>query len=214
MHHEDGGRSLRTNYVLIDFESVQPSALDALAQDDYRVLVFVGATQAKLPFDLVSALQRMGERARYVKMSGSGPNALDFHIAFYIGELAAQDPTAFFHIISKDSGFDPLIRHLKSRHVFAVRSASIEDMPQIKVSPKRAAEDRARAFVESLRQPKSTRPRTDASLRRHISTFFQKQQLGASEVDAVVAAMIGAGHITVENGKVAYLGCPPILGPR
>lgn len=195
---------MRTNYVLIDFESVQPTSLDTLAQDHYRVIVFVGATQAKLSFDLVSALQRMGERAQYVKMSGSGPNALDFHIAFYIGELAAQDPTAFFHIISKDTGFDPLIRHLKSRHVFAVRSASIEEMPQIKVSPKKAAQDRARVFVDLLRQPKSTKPRTDVSLRRHISTFFHKQQLGADEVDAVVAAMIGAGHITIEDGRVSY----------
>ncbi len=195
---------MRTNYVLIDYESVQPPSLGVLAQDHYRVIVFVGATQSKLPFDLVSALQAMGERAQYVKMSGAGPNALDFHIAFYIGELAAQDPTAFFHIISKDTGFDPLIRHLKSRHVFAVRSASIEEMPLIKVTPKKAAQDRARVFVDLLRQPKSTKPRTDASLRRHLATYFKKQELGADEIDAVVAAMIGDGHISITDGKVSY----------
>lgn len=195
---------MRTNYVLIDLESVQPASLSALEQDAYRVIIFVGASQAKLPFDVVSSIQRMGERAQYLKISGSGHNALDFHIAFYIGELAASDPTAFFHVISKDSGFDPLIRHLKARHIFAARSASIEEMPQVKATPKKSAQERARVFALALGQPKSTKPRTDKTLMRHIATHFKKQQLSELEVAAVVSAMREAGFITVVDGKVTY----------
>jgi hypothetical protein len=103
---------LRTNIVLIDFESVQPASLSVLAADHFKLKVFVGATQNKLPFDLVTAMQRMGERAEYVKIAGVGPNALDFHIAYYIGRISSSEPDAFFHIISKDTGFDPLIQHL------------------------------------------------------------------------------------------------------
>jgi hypothetical protein len=190
---------------MIDFESVQPASIDSLEQDQHRVLVFVGATQAKLPYEVVSAIQRMGERAQYVKISGSGPNALDFHIAFYIGELSAQDPTSHFHIISKDTGFDPLIRHLKTRHISAARAASIEDMrPQAKMGPKKSAQERARVMVDALRQPKSTKPRTDKTLARHIAAHFQKQQLTEQEVLAVVAAMQSAGYARVADGKVTY----------
>jgi hypothetical protein len=96
---------LRTNFVLIDFESVRPEALDPLAQEHFKVIVFVGANQAKVPFEVASALQRMGSKAEYVKITGNGPNALDFHIAYYIGQLAASEPTAYFHIISKDQQF-------------------------------------------------------------------------------------------------------------
>jgi len=195
---------VRANVVLIDFESVQPASLAALEQDHYRVLVFVGATQARLPFETVSAIQRMGDRAQYVKISGTGPNALDFHIAFHIGEIAAQDPTAFFHVISKDTGFDPLIRHLKSRHIFAARSASIEDMPLATVSPKKSTDQLAMAFLESLRQPKSTKPRTDKTLARHIAAFFAKQQLAEAEIAAIVKALQVVGHIKVVEGKVTY----------
>jgi len=190
--------------VLIDFESVQPQSLAALEQDHYRVIVFVGATQAKLPFEVVTAIQRMGDRAQYVKISGSGPNALDFHIAFYIGQIAAQDPTTFFHIISKDTGFDPLIKHLKARHIFAARSASIEEMPQAKPSSKKLASERAQMFAESLRQPKSTKPRTVETLGRHIVTFFKKQQLSADEVAAVIADLQRLGYVSVLLGKVTY----------
>jgi hypothetical protein len=81
---------LRPNIVLIDFESVQPASLEALAADHFRLKVFVGATQSKLPFNLVTAIQRMGERAEYIKIAGVGPNALDFHIAYYIGRIACD----------------------------------------------------------------------------------------------------------------------------
>ena len=71
-------RNLRTNYVLIDFESVQPESLAALEHDHFKVLVFVGATQTKVSFKLASEMQRMGDKAEYIKIAGSGPNALDF----------------------------------------------------------------------------------------------------------------------------------------
>lgn len=195
---------MRTNVVLIDFENVQPQSLAALEQDHYRVFVFVGATQAKLPFEVVSAIQRMGDRAEYIKISGTGPNALDFHIAFYIGQIAAHDPTTFFHIVSKDAGFDPLIRHLKTRHIFAARSASIEEMPQAKPGSKKLARERAEMFAESLRQPKSTKPRTSETLSRHITTFFKKQQLSGEEVALVVEVLQVAGYLSMVDGKVAY----------
>lgn len=135
---------MRKNIVLVDFESVQPESLAALAQDHFRVLLFVGSAQAKLPFELAAAMQRMGDRAEYVKISGTGPNALDFHIAFYIGQLAAQDPAAFFHIVSKDKGHDPLIRHLKSKRILAGRSATIDAIPLVKAGNTKTAEERAR----------------------------------------------------------------------
>ena len=114
-------RTMRPNIVLIDYESVQPAALELLARDHFRVLVFVGATQHKLPFDLVAAAQRLGPRAEYIKIAGVGRDALDFHIAYYVGKLAAADRTEFFHIISKDGGFDPLILHLKEQNIFCGR---------------------------------------------------------------------------------------------
>jgi PIN domain len=204
MHHWIGGLGVRTNVVLIDFESVQPVSLAALEQDHYRVMVFVGATQAKLPFEVVSAIQRMGDRAEYVKISGAGPNALDFHIAFYIGQLASQDPTIFFHVISKDAGFDPLIRHLKSRHIFAARSETIDDIPLVKAAGNQSSAERAKVFVAQLRQPKSTKPRTDRTLARAIATFFQKQKLTDAQVAEVVASMQKSGHVRIVDGKVAY----------
>lgn len=119
----------RINYVLIDHENVQPTDLALLNRDDVRLWVFVGAGQTRLSSDLAIQMQAMRERADYVRISGNGSNALDFHIAFYIGQLVRDDVRGFFHIISKDTGFDPLVEHLKARKVFACRSAAISQMP-------------------------------------------------------------------------------------
>ena len=105
------------NYVLIDFENVQPKNLEILSKHPFNVYVFVGASQAKITYEFAVAMQQLGENAKYVKIGGNGKNALDFHLAFYVGELATKDPEAYFHVISRDTGFDPLIKHLRSRKI-------------------------------------------------------------------------------------------------
>lgn len=103
---------MTTPFFLIDFENVQPKALDRLKPGAARIKVFLGQHQGKLMLELVQALQPFGADAEYIQIQGSGPDAVDFHIAFYIGRLAATHPGATFNIISKDKGFDPLVKHL------------------------------------------------------------------------------------------------------
>ncbi len=194
---------MRTNYVLIDFENVQPSALDALAQDHFKLMVFVGASQSKVPFETAAALQQLGERAEYVKISGNGSNALDFHIAYYIGKLAAADSSAFFHIVSKDTGFDPLVQHLKSHGVLAGRVKDISDIPLVKTSTAKTPSERNQATLTWLQQTKASKPRTVKTLSSTVSSLFQKQ-LTEEQVAAIVQWLAAEGHLVVTGTKVAY----------
>lgn len=194
---------MRTNHVLIDFESVQPDSLDALEQDHFKVYIFVGANQVRLPFAVADAIQRMGSRASYIKISGNGSNALDFHIAFYIGQLAAADGSAYFHIISKDTGFDPLIQHLKSRNIFAGRVTTVAEIPLVKIANSKSPEDRLTAVVQRLRQMKAAKPRTLKTLRSTIASLFQKQ-LSDAEIDSLVKALSARKIATLSANKVSY----------
>ncbi|MFC0679817.1 PIN domain-containing protein [Lysobacter korlensis] len=119
-------------YYLIDFENVQPKALDRLRPGEARIKVFLGQQQTKLMLDLVQALQPFGSDAEYISITGSGPDAVDFHIAYYIGRLAVEEPGATFRIISKDKGFDPLVCHLTARGIGCQRLA---ELPQPGASP-------------------------------------------------------------------------------
>jgi hypothetical protein len=146
---------MRTNYILIDFENVQPEAIELIPPEQFKVIVFVGAHQHKLPFEIAAALQKFGNRAEYVRISGHGRNALDFHITFYLGQLTSSDPAGFFHILSKDTGFDPLIEHLRGKKILIDRVDNIVKIPQIRVSNCKSSSEQADIVLVRLRQLKS-----------------------------------------------------------
>lgn len=122
-------------FFLIDFENVQPKRMDRLNPGSSRIKVFLGHQQSKLELDRVQALQAFGADAEYIRIHGSGPNAVDFHIAFYIGRLAAEEPGSAFNIISKDTGFDPLIHHLRALGIACKRMAEIPTAGETVTSP-------------------------------------------------------------------------------
>ena len=194
---------MRTNYVLIDYESVRPASIAVLEQECFKVMIFVGEKQAKVSFEVAASLQRLGSKAAYVKMAGSGPNALDFHIAFYIGQLSAAEPDAYFHIISKDTGFDPLIAHLKTKKIFAARSKDVSEIPMVKTSNAKAPTDRLAAVLGNLRQRGASKPRTVKTLSSTINALFQRS-LSEAELTSLLESLKQQGVISISGARVSY----------
>ena len=100
--------------ILVDYENVQSIDISKIDIKNCAIKVFVGNSQPKIAFDLVEKVQKFGDRGEWIRIEGTGPNALDFHIAFFLGVLASTDKNTEFVIISKDTGFDPLIAFMKS----------------------------------------------------------------------------------------------------
>ena len=191
------------NYVLIDYENVQPKNLELLASDEFKVLVFVGQNQAKIPFDLADSMQLLGKNARYVQISGNGQNALDFHIAYYIGELAASEPDALFHIISRDKGFDPLINHLKERKIRVRREKDIGEIPLLQLTDKTSIDEKISAIVKNLGGRGLARPRKVRTLSNTINSLFNPK-LDAKELTALVKEMEKRKLIVINQKNVSY----------
>jgi hypothetical protein len=190
-------------YVLVDFENVQPRNLELLKEHPFRVLVFIGANQTKFPRHFVVAMQALGEQADYVEIAGSGPNALDFHIAYYIGELAARDPDADFHIISKDRGFDPLIRHLKGKKIRVRREKDLAEIPDLRIPDTTSRDEQIDAIVKNLLQRGHSRPRKVKTLQNTINTLFTKK-LDQAELDAITDELRKRNLIVVKQNNVSY----------
>lgn len=190
-----------THYLFVDKENVEPSDLAVLDAQHFRVVVFVGANQTKLTTDLVLALQQLGPRGEWIQITGQSKDALDFHIAFYMGRLAEQDRTASFHIISKDKGFDPLIQHLQQRGIHARRVEDLSAMA-LRTAPQ-GAPDSFRRVVENLERRKASRPRTMDKLTNTIATILQKQRESA-EVAAVVKRLKSEKYFTIQGTAVVY----------
>lgn len=194
---------MATQYVLIDFENVHPKNLELLTTHPFKVFVFVGANQTKVPFDLADSMQLLGRSARYIKISGNGQNALDFHIAYYVGELAGKDPDAHFHIISKDRGFDPLIKHLKGRKIRIQREKDLAEIPILRVSNTTSSDEKIAAIVKNLGGRGQARPRKVKTLENTINTLFTKK-LDKKELSSLIKELQKRKLIVVNQSNVSY----------
>lgn len=228
-----GPHVLKTSYVLIDFENVQPKELGTLGGDGTKVMVFTGPAQPSVPKGLASAMQALGHAGSYVDIESRGPNALDMHIAYYIGRLAATDPGAEFHIISRDRDYDPLIRHLTARQIVCTRWKSVAEMnaartaaprraptpkPAPKPATKAASKPASKAAAKPAPQPLNRvdevadkfvkrvhrRPSTLKALISTIKSHYRALGITETEVEAIVDELKKRGLIAVKDGKVTY----------
>lgn len=196
---------MKTNIILVDFENVQPEDLAALKVRPFKLMVFCGANQTKIKVGLAAQLQPLGADVQYIRIDGTGPNALDFHVAYYIGRLAVQVPEATFYILSKDAGFDPLIKHLRAQNILCHRISALTNLPGL-ARVNHAPPGRIQKVADLLLNRKDARPRTRKTLAAYI-----KAQLGPkgteTEAEEVVARLTRGGVEIQTDGKLTY---PPM----
>ena len=114
------------NILFVDYENVGKVDLSAIPAD-VQVPFFFGTSQKSVPTEFMRAALKLGQRFVPIDIEGQGTNALDFHIAFYLGEYLAADAHANCIILSKDKGFDPLVKHLRGRGFKVRRATSISE---------------------------------------------------------------------------------------
>ena len=118
-------------HVLVDFQNVQPTMNDLvkLAPELKDVWLFHGPTLAK------RAGKVKGDDARVtlVPHSGRGKNALDFHLTFYLGYLAAKRAEPRLLVVANDQGYDSMLDHAKSLGIEAWRVGfKVKEKPAVK----------------------------------------------------------------------------------
>jgi PIN domain len=192
-----------TTFLLLDLENIQPDGLSALTGSSFRIKVFLGSHQTKVPVALARALQAFGSDAEYIQMEGSGHNALDFHIAYYLGRLAVEHPKAQFRIISKDAGFDPLVCHLRARKLLCERLPSLAGLHSGPLAGNGSPPDRIKVVIADLIKRQAARPRTPKTLSSTIQALFQKK-LTDDELQGILDELSKRGVVKVSDGKLGY----------
>ena len=198
-----GSTAMKNNYILIDYENVQPAVADVLAQPIFKVWIFVGAQQNKVKFDLVDLLQRKGSDARVIKMTASGRNALDFHMAFYLGELANKEPSSFFHVITGDGDLDRLLEHLRDRGIEAYRHESVLDIAIVKPPASTAQDEKVSRVIEYLVRRGAQRPASLKTLKGSISALFHPK-LTEAEAQELVDILAEHGVLSSLESRLIY----------
>jgi hypothetical protein len=187
--------------LLVDFENVQQVDLARL-DDSFQIIIFVGAAQKSIPIELVTNAQQLGSRIEWQRVDANGSNALDFFIACQLGRVLERSPQLQCIVLSKDKGFDPLLRHLNKTGLQCNRLNSL-----LELDPRAAAppeEPNYKRVIEVLgKSEKKSRPRKRTTLSQHISSIFQKK-LPQAEVDRLIDILFANKMISETNDTITY----------
>ena len=129
-------------HVLVDWENVQPKDDDirSLAPGVTDLWLFHGPNQKGLSARHAS----FGDKVKLVKIARTGKNALDFHLSFYMGYIAARHPDARFVVVSNDKGYAPMLEHaaelgFSARQVGFGKSGAVVEAASASSAVKKAA---------------------------------------------------------------------------
>lgn len=193
---------MRTQYLLIDFENVQPESLPAPSDDvPLKVFLFVGKTQKKISLDLAMAMQEFGDDAAYIRIVQTGKNALDMALSAKIGALAAKDDHAFFHIISKDNDYKALIAQLREERIFARCHSNLDELQLIRrnSSPDANAEELSKWLAARGKH----RPGKLTKLRNAAHDHFHSL-LNETEINGLIESLRKRGDLSLEGETITY----------
>jgi len=189
--------------LLIDFENIQKIDFERIDTTSTELFIFVGKSQNKVPFQLVEKTQKLGALVKWVKIAGDGKNNLDFHIAFELGRLSqrTQDGVEFI-ILSKDSGFDPLVKYINESGITTKRIGNLAELDE---SRKELPSSKFTAYVvANLRKiDNQKRPRTRGTLRKHMESILRERAPGY-EIDLIIEEMFVNGLLTQTGNRLKY----------
>jgi hypothetical protein len=198
--------------LLVDYENVQ--SLDvATIPPDVRVHVVLGAKQKPIVAKVQAKLEPLGDRATVNRIQTLAPNAVDFCIAFYLGDELSRRPETHCVILSKDKkGFDPLVAHLTKERGLKVRRVNAQkeafaappQKKKSKAAPKKstpAANAHFERLVGLLRDDK-VRPKKRKGLLGRLKSWFPA--LDVKRRESLLQWLVDQGHVSEAEGVVTY----------
>lgn len=190
--------------ILIDYENVQSIDLKPLQNQDVLIKVFHGATQKFTSEFLHLALDFGKGKFEIIQISGAGKNALDFHIAYYMGKLSKEIVNPDFYIISKDTGFKPLIEYMKTHEKLSCSLIpSLAELPLGKPSGGPHGGDRLQLVTTMLKKANTQKPKRRTTLRNQIVAICKKE-IGAAEADEIIQNLVKNRLIEIHGESISY----------
>ena len=196
----------RIQYIFIDYENVSESDLTRISGKAVRGFMILGIRHKKLPTSLFLFAQDHPEQLRIIQTPVDGRNALDFVLILELGRMIAADPGGYFHIVSKDTDFDSVVRHLKGEKRRIARHSSLAEIPVLRTSDERLAR-----IMTELADATKSRPSSRKTLENKIQSAFENKAK-PEFIEKSIKAFVHAGILNfTDTDKVDYKGVGPEL---
>jgi len=146
-----------TEWVFVDLENI--GSLTNISIENYDVVyVFVGSKQTNVSLTPITTKKFV--EFKILKIKETSKNNLDFHLSYYLGKfdtLAKKDVA--FTVISNDSGFDNLIKHISST---GRKCKRLENQNK----------ESSKVLQNLLAKDLKNMPKTEKSLKNYIKSYL------------------------------------------
>lgn len=119
------------------------------------------------------------------------------------GPAVDAGPGGLFSYFSKNTGFDPLIRHLRTKTIRIYRGKNLAEIPILKISSATSNDEKISAIIKNLAGRGTSRPRKIMMLSNTINSLF-KQKLSESELAALIKVLTDRKYIVVKKSNISY----------
>lgn len=152
-----------TEWAFVDLENI--GSLKNISIEKYdKIYVFAGSHQSNIT--LTSNSTKKFVELKILKIQETSKDNLDFHLSYYLGKfdsLAKKD--IVFTVISNDTGFDNLIKHI---------SNTGRKCKRFKIENKENKENKEKTKVlqDLLAKGSNKLPKTEKTLRNYIKSHL------------------------------------------
>jgi hypothetical protein len=202
----------RMHHVFVDGENVHQIDPTVIGDKPVNFILLLGAKQTKLDAVMLENLMAKAASVQLIRLASTGKNALDLTLSYYLGRAVLADPTGYFHVVSRDKGFEPLIKHLRSRHVdarqhdnFSTLTFGAASKAQVSSTPPSPppTSQLAEKAQEHLRTAEKNRPKNLKRLQNFLRAHFTSAP--KEEITALIAQLEKNGVLQiVDKERVTY----------
>lgn len=205
---------LPVNHVFVDLENVKTIDGSVVGGKNLTFHLFLGPQNKKLDVDIVEKLLDNAQAVKLIRSPMAGKNALDFVLAYHLGQAVQTDPKGYFHIISKDGGFDSLVKLLETKRVKVKRhvdwsglnfdSPPKKPVTEVSAPAVKSLSPGAEKVLENLRKSEKNRPKRKKTLVSHALNSLGK---GATTDmgEKVIEELRKSGYLVIDDkGSVSY----------
>jgi len=109
-------------YIFIDFENLKKIKVKKLQSVCCKFFILINDSNKTIPFSIVTKIQKLGNRVKWIPVDTQGSHNLNYHIAFLIGKMHQKsNPDTEFVVLSNNTEIDPLIAFINEDGRFCIR---------------------------------------------------------------------------------------------
>jgi hypothetical protein len=186
---------MENHVVFIDLENLQ--YIDKNFVDpNTKIIVMAGMNQNNTSIKFIKEYIDNVSSIKIIKVKAQGNNALDFFIPFYLGKYLGQEKNKDKHyiIISKDSGYDALIKHLKENKIKIERKECEKSNEKILKEKK---------VLDQIKKEKGPKPSTLKGLKKRIKKIFSNN-IGDGEINEIINKLKTGEYISINKDEISY----------